>query len=234
MPAELPVPPLDPDVDARRLGLLAGGCGAGFVCVAVLVATGATAGIDAWWNALLAAWRPAVLVWLAKVLTVAGDVFFTTAFRVAGGVWLLARRRYPAFWAWLAAAVLSPILVEATKALFERPRPEDFVWSASGWAFPSGHAASAATNAALVVLLLVAKDHRRVATVCAAVWVTAMAGARNILGAHWLADVTGGILLGLAVTSASVATAAASVVRARRRRTQEDASKWDAPLPSQE
>lgn len=231
--SSVPAVATDPDVDPRKLGLLAGVCGGGFVVVAVLVAAGATDGLDSWWNAVLAGWRPDAVVGTSKVLTVVGDVFFTTAFRVAGGIWLLVRRRYPPFWAWVIASVLSPILVEVVKGLYERPRPEDHVWSATGWAFPSGHAASAATNAALIALLLAGRQHRRIATVCGAVWVAAMAGARNVLGAHWLSDVIGGILLGLAVTSATVA-AVATVVSARRRGTQEDSSKWDAPLPSRE
>lgn len=220
-------------MDPRKLGVVAGACGGGFALVAVLVATGATTAVDSWWNALLAGWRPAAVVWASKALAVVGDVFFTTAFRVAGGIWLLVRRRYAPFCAWVIAAVLSPILVEVIKEVYERPRPEDHVWTANGWAFPSGHAASAATNAALVVLLLVARDHRRIASACGALWAGAMAVSRTVLGAHWLSDVIGGILLGLAVTLASVAVVAA-VVHARGRGTQEDSSKWDEPLPSRE
>lgn len=235
MPLTPPAPAAvdDPDVDARRLGIGAGACGGAFVVVAVLVATGATTALDTWWNALLADWRPDALVWSAKFLTVVGDVFFTTAFRVAGGIWLLVRRRYAPFCAWVVASVLSPILVEVLKEIYERPRPEDHIWTASGWSFPSGHAAAAATNAALVVLLLAARDHRRIASACGAAWVGAMAFARNILGAHWLSDVIGGILLGLAVTFVTVA-AVSNVVRSRRRRMQENTTQWDAQLPSRE
>lgn len=214
------------DLDRHVLATVAVVCGAAFLLVAALVTTGATSGLDARWAEVATRARVPAPVWIAKALTVVGDVPATTAFRVAGAMWLLWRRRYTAFWAWTAAAVLAPIVVEVIKEVVGRERPPDFVWSASGAAFPSGHAAAAATNAALVVLLLVPARHRRLAAACGAVWALAMAAARTVLGAHWLSDVVGGILLGVSVTCGAVA---AVLAVGDRKREEHDA--WDARSP---
>lgn len=193
------------DLDRRGLALVAAACGVAFCLVLLVVTTGATSALDPWWAEAASHWRAPVAVRVSKLLAVVGGAPVTTVLRVAGGLWLLWRRRYTAFWAWVAAATLTPLVVEVVKALVARDRPLDFVWSATGAAFPSGHAASAVTNAALVVLLLVPARHRVIAAVCGAVWALAMAASRTVLGAHWLSDVAGGILLGVSVTCAVIA-----------------------------
>lgn len=216
-----------PHLHLRRLAWTAAACAAGYAVVTVLVVTGATTALDMWWNELLAAHRGRVGIWIAQALTVTGDVPLNTAFRVSVAVVLLWQRRRLWFWAWAVAAALSPLLVEVSKFAVGRARPEDFVWSAHGFAYPSGHVAAAATNAVLVVLVLLPLRHRRTGIICAALWVAAMAMARSLLGAHWLADCVGGMLLGLAVPCATVAAVFAP--RARRRR--EEVGTWDAPSP---
>ncbi|MFN8104557.1 MAG: phosphatase PAP2 family protein [Acidimicrobiia bacterium] len=219
---------VEPELDTRRLAIVAAVCGAGFVAVALLVVTGATGPADTWWHGSAASLRNPPFVWTAQAFTVVGDVPLNTAFRVAGAVWLLWRRRFTSFWAWLLAATLSPILVDwVVKPLVGRTRPLDFVWTANGMAFPSGHAAAAATNAAIVVLLLVPARHRRAGAVAGAVWIVAMSLARTLLGAHWLSDVVGGILLGLSVTFAVVA----AVFAMRAHHDRKEVGTWDARSP---
>ncbi|MBX7160735.1 MAG: phosphatase PAP2 family protein [Acidimicrobiia bacterium] len=216
------------DLDRRHVGIVALVCGAGFLVVAALVVTTSTNAVDTWWAAVTTRARAPVAVWVSQALTVVGDAPATTALRVAGGIWLLLRRRYTAFWAWTIAAVAAPLIVQLVKELVGRARPLDYVWTAGGASFPSGHAAAAAANAALVVLLLVPRRHRRLAAVLGAVWTAAMAAARNVLGAHWLADVAGGILLGLSVTCGVVAVVLSIGDRRRQRSHGEEADEWDA------
>lgn len=219
---------IEPELDTRRLGIIAALCAAGFVAVTIVVVTGATTTVDDWWHTTIAGLRSPPTVWFAQALTVVGDVALNTVFRVAGAAWLLWRRRFVSFWAWVVAAILSPILVDIVlKPLIGRARPLEYVWTANGMSFPSGHAAAAATNAVLVVLLLVPARHRRAGVVAGSIWVVAMALARTLLGAHWLSDVVGGILLGLSVTCAVVAAAFSM----RARRNEQEVGAWDVRSP---
>jgi undecaprenyl-diphosphatase len=141
------------------------------------------------------------LVWSALVLAAAGALW-------VGGVPRAA-----------AALVCAEAVAEGaallTKALVDRPRPEDAVLhdalTAGTAAFPSSHAVRA--TVALAVLLAAAwprlgRGARTVAALAAAAFLALVGWARLISGEHWPWDVLGGYLLG-----AAVASAAAHVVR---------------------
>ena len=61
--------------------------------------------------------------------------------------------------------------------------------------FPSGHVANAATLAALLAIIL----WRWWVVVAGAVYVVLMALSRTYLGAHWISDTVGGLLIGAGV-----------------------------------
>ena len=89
----------------------------------------------------------------------------------------------------------SALTVQLLKGLVGRPRPEDILVTADFGSFPSGHSANAAT---LVVCLGIVV--RRVWLWAAgAAYVILMMLSRTYLGAHWVSDTVGGLLLGVAI-----------------------------------
>lgn len=135
---------------------------------------------------------------------------------VTGAVLLLTGRR------WGALRVVG--VVGATyacssllKLAVARARPEYAIAHASGFAFPSGHAASAAALAVLLTWFATRNLQGRAlvsATLAfAAAWALAMAFTRMVLGVHYLTDVLGGLALGAGVACIGLA---ASVVVERR------------------
>lgn len=109
-------------------------------------------------------------------------------------VLLLTKRRWGAVY-FLVSAVLSAGLVQLIKNLVDRPRPEEILVAADFGSFPSGHTANAATLAVVIGIIL----RRWWVWMLGVLWVIGMLLSRNYLGAHWLTDTVGGLVLGAAV-----------------------------------
>ncbi len=107
---------------------------------------------------------------------------------------LLLKRRWGALY-FVSAVVLSAGLVQLIKNLVDRPRPEQILVTADFGSFPSGHTANAATLAVVLALVF----SRWWVWAAGVVWTAAMLLSRNYLGAHWLTDTVGGLVLGAAV-----------------------------------
>lgn len=109
-------------------------------------------------------------------------------------VFLLRRRPRAALY-WIAACALSAGVVQVVKHAFGRARPTDILVVSDYGSFPSGHTANAATLAVVLGVVL------RRAWVWAAgvVWTVLMLLSRTYLGAHWLTDTVGGLLIGAGV-----------------------------------
>jgi len=122
--------------------------------------------------------------------------------------WLLYRRAWRlAAWSAVTAVAggLTGLLV---KVVVERARPslEYPVARAPGFSFPSGHAMTATTTFAVLLLVLLPLVPRRGRVVCWAVAGLSVLGVgftRVALGVHWFSDVVGGWLLGLAVVAST-------------------------------
>ena len=123
-------------------------------------------------------------------------------------VWRRGRRRLALF---LVVTVVGGGLVDsAVKILVDRPRPivDHPVATAFGKSFPSGHSMSSTVTygALLLVFLPVLQKRRRIAALAAAVaLVLAIGCSRLLLGLHFVTDVVGGYVLGLAWLAAAVA-----------------------------
>lgn len=110
------------------------------------------------------------------------------------GLFLLFRMKWAALY-FLIATIVSAGLVQLLKNTFDRPRPQDILVTSDLGSFPSGHTANAATMAVVLALVL-----RRVWIWAAGVIYTiVMLLSRTYLGAHWLSDTLGGVVLGSAV-----------------------------------
>ncbi|GAB2574353.1 hypothetical protein Aab01nite_15770 [Paractinoplanes abujensis] len=125
-------------------------------------------------------------------------------------IWLVRRGARPLAY-WVAITMIAGgLLGVLLKLVFERQRPSflDPVATAVGYSFPSGHALNNALGAAVIVMALwsFVPRRRRRWLVAAGIAVPALTGLFRIgLGVHWLSDVVGGWLFGLAVVAATTA-----------------------------
>lgn len=139
-------------------------------------------------------------------------------------VWLLTRRAWRlAAWA-AVTAVAGGLIGFLAKSVVERARPHlpDPVAHAPGFSFPSGHAMTATTSCAVLLLALmplVPRAWRPLPWALALVTVVGVGYTRVALGVHWVSDVVGGWLLGLAVVTATALAFEAWRADTGRRRT---------------
>ncbi|MGB3908864.1 MAG: phosphatase PAP2 family protein [Pseudolysinimonas sp.] len=166
--------------------------------------------------------------WMEEVLELRGPLWeaISRVFDFIGGGWfavwlvpvavavlfLIARRPWAAA-VFVVVSALSAGLVQALKVLFGRARPDDILLDLTSGAYPSGHAANAATVAVLLALLV----PRWWIALLGTGYVVLMALSRTYLGAHWLSDTVGGALLGASVALAAWAALAPLLRRERAR-----------------
>lgn len=122
--------------------------------------------------------------------------------------WLWWRRAWRlAVWA-AATVIASGLIGLVVKVVVARARPSlpDPVAHAQGFSFPSGHAMTAATCCAVLLLVftpLLRGWRLRLARAAAVVTVLGVGCTRVALGVHWASDVLGGWILGLALVMAT-------------------------------
>lgn len=191
--------------------------------VAVVVAVGLGALIlarhngpflfDAAWMGEIVQRRTPLLDVPAYALSWIGGGWFAFAVPVVTILLLLfLKRRWAALYDGL-AVLFSVLAVQALKAVFDRPRPENILVVSDLGSFPSGHVANAATLAVSLALIF------------ARVWIwyagvaytILMAFSRTYLGAHWLSDTIGGALIGAGIAVIVWAPLASRLNRERKK-----------------
>jgi membrane protein DedA with SNARE-associated domain/membrane-associated phospholipid phosphatase len=136
-------------------------------------------------------------------ITGMGDIWLLTALVLLTAGYLFITKQYLALWHWLAAFIFPVLLVELLKQFYALPRPPG-IEMLQGYAYPSGHATLATATYGFLAILL-ARDvrpaYRLAIYSSASLLILLIAFSRLYLGAHWLTDVVGGMLLGLAWTA---------------------------------
>ena len=162
--------------------------------------------------------RNGVLTGFCTFLSVIGGGLVTIPLRFVVSAWLLFRRRFVAFSAFVLTWVASEALLTWLKIFFHRGRPPDPLVTVNGFSFPSGHAvAGAALAVAVVLVALPPGPERRKWERVAMAFTFVMALSRVYLSAHWFSDVVTGVVLGagIAIGSAALVTEVTNVLSAR-------------------
>ncbi|MFF8731992.1 phosphatase PAP2 family protein [Streptomyces sp. NPDC015171] len=184
---------------AGTVGLSAWGA---FGLLTAAVVTGAG---DAFWpDHSFLAWsvghRPHTVVTLARGVTATGTGAIPYVLAVLAGLVAgrSARHRLLAAAVFASCLAAGQTLRHGVMELVRRARPPltDWATHASGWAFPSGHATTAALTAGLLMVAVTLRAPRgatglRLVIGC---WGALVGLTRIYLGVHWFTDVVGGWL----------------------------------------
>ena len=124
-------------------------------------------------------------------------------------VWFGRHLRTRAWWA-LATMATGWLIAVLLKMIVQRSRPviEEPLAVHHGYSFPSGHATNNAIVVTVVLLLLhpvLGVTVRRLLLALGVAWVLLTCADRLFMGAHYLSDVTAGVLLGVGLCVASYA-----------------------------
>jgi undecaprenyl-diphosphatase len=133
-------------------------------------------------------------------ITAMGDIGLLASLVVLTAVFLFITKQYLALWHWLAVFIFPLLLVELLKEFYALPRPPGMDML-QGYAYPSGHATLATATYGFLAILLardVRPPYRLAIYIFASLLILLIAFSRLYLGAHWLTDVVGGMLLGSA------------------------------------
>jgi len=135
------------------------------------------------------------------VFSAFGDGVVTMTVMSVTIAWLLWRRAWRDALYVCAAAGFGALAVAVIKVSLRVPRPVELYTGVDSFSFPSGHATMSVVVYGFITTLVaptLPARWRWTAYALAAVLIGGIASSRLYLGAHWLADVAGGLTLGLA------------------------------------
>jgi len=199
----VPRPPLGVATGAVVLGLV-GLVGTLFIfgSIAEQIREQEAFALDAWATPFLHDIRSAFLDALMNGLTTMGSSLVVLPLLLAVGAALVVRKHYGAA-TFLGIALGGALLIDFTmKLIFQRPRPKlDYAAVLPDYSFPSGHSMNGMVFYVGLGLVAWSVFGRRVgipATILGAVLAIGIGTSRIYLGYHYLTDVVGGFLAGIA------------------------------------
>lgn len=137
-------------------------------------------------------------LWLVPALTfnnVGGGILGSVIIPLLIVLVLLAFRRPWGALYFAIASIASVTLVQVIKHTVGRARPSEILVQSDTGSFPSGHTANAATMVVVLGILF----PRVWVWIAGVLYAVLMALSRTYLGAHWLSDTIGGLILGAGV-----------------------------------
>ncbi len=141
-------------------------------------------------------WGDQVMVIISQL----GDGRMHAVLLAGLGLWLLWRRYWLAAAHWAAAVGFAAIAAWVLKQSLQLPRPHAMFEGAMAYSFPSAHALLAVCSFGFLATLIARETKQKWRwLVYAAAWgaILLIAFSRLYLGAHWLSDVLGGLVIGL-------------------------------------
>ena len=121
-------------------------------------------------------------------------------------VWLLFQRRWWSALHWTSITLVSVAAIEFLKRLVDSPRPPKVVLMDPTSSFPSGHTVLSVTLFGFLAVMIaknLPEKRRWIPFTIALILVGLIAFSRISLGAHWLSDILGSLLLGLILVLAT-------------------------------
>jgi undecaprenyl-diphosphatase len=158
--------------------------------------------LDVWATPFLHGIATPGLDWVMNRLTDIGSTLVIIPVFLAAAVFLLSRKRRGALLFLVVVSLGALILNGTMKVLFQRPRPA-LPWATvlPDYSFPSGHTMNALVFYVALALIAWSIAGRRVgllAVAAAAAIALGVGVSRIYLGYHYLTDVVGGVLAGIA------------------------------------
>ena len=158
--------------------------------------------LDTWATPFLHGISSPGLDWVMNRLTDMGSILVIPPLFVLVGILLVIRRRYRLVLLLAVASLGSLLLQGSLKLVFARPRPV-LPWAhvLPDYSFPSGHTMNAVVFYGALALITWSLFGRRsgiLAVIIAGVLAAGVAVSRIYLGYHYLTDVVGGLLAGIA------------------------------------
>jgi undecaprenyl-diphosphatase len=175
-----------------------------FVLVAGAIPDHQTASLDNLLHkallSLRSPWADELMVYFTRL----GDLSVILIFAGSVAGLLLLRGDWRTLGYWLAATLFGLLVPVMLKYGLRIPRPEPRLGDLGPWSFPSAHVLRALTVYGFFAVMItrsIQRDWRWVNYAVVAILVAAIGLSRLYLGVHWLSDVLGSLLLGLAWVS---------------------------------
>jgi undecaprenyl-diphosphatase len=174
-----------------------------FVVAISVVLGGVLTDVDRGTKALIREGRPAVLETPMWLISRMARAYVLLPLTLVGSAILWWRRERAAAVLLPALGVVAHLLLPLLKWLISKPRP-----TLRGYGFPSGHVFAATVFVVVAVYLLwsleAPRRWQRAARAIGIIFVTLVGYSRIYVNAHWLSDVVGGFLVGIAFALAAV------------------------------